>query len=800
MKNRKTMDDTASDLVSRLALEGGAKVRSTPFGPRWVFDETDQAQLESVLARAPRAWRSGEKVREFVTAFQSLFGVRNAVATGSGTAAIHAAAGALDLQPGDEVITTPATDIGTVLGLLQHNLVPVFADWGEGVFNTCPTDMECRITDRTKALLVVHLFGFPCDMDAIMALAAKYNLAVIEDCAQAHLSEHKGRKVGVFGDLACWSFGLKTLTTEQGGMVSARTPELAAMARGFLSKGSVKEDGAWIPYSRLGTFAPLTDLQAGIGMAQIARLEDATCRRESVAAMMDGVFGQIDAVTLPTRGEGDRNVYYMYPYHFDEAAAGVSVAKFIEALRAEGISDAFGPYLKGRPLHRQRLFLNLDTYGGSGFPLRDKMGVVRVDYASLRLPRVERLLPGLGFFHMRNSFTEQDGRDIAEAIIKVSRGLGFGPGRATPVGRASPALAVDEDVSVRHRAPDTYPISNAPPQPMHAPDPAAPQVRKPDASAEPSDEFVELSPARDAGPENARRLQAAIDRLADRGGRLRLPPGRFKFSESIRLVRRRNLILKGAGGNLLDGGTRLEFDTPEARPGLHLRTAAHCQFQSMALIALSAGPAVSVGCDEEGADGTSSLSLDFSQCTVSAQDGYPAVALRDCAAVRFAQCWLKGPGDAAWLGAPQRRGARSISNGLVNSVRFDTCLIFAPTQLVRASCISWTGCHFSAPAKVASALINASGEDCSQAISLSLRDNFALEGGAETFLRAGPACESLVMEANRLRGFADPVAIAGAQSAVIRANTFENTSIAESDLNPEGKPSILCEANSLKPS
>ena len=102
MKNRKTMDDTASDLVSRLALEGGAKVRSTPFGPRWVFDETDQAQLESVLARAPRAWRSGEKVREFVTAFQSLFGVRNAVATGSGTAAIHAAAGALDLQPGDE--------------------------------------------------------------------------------------------------------------------------------------------------------------------------------------------------------------------------------------------------------------------------------------------------------------------------------------------------------------------------------------------------------------------------------------------------------------------------------------------------------------------------------------------------------------------------------------------------------------------------------------------------------------------------------------------------------------------------
>ncbi len=413
--------------AAALAINGGEKLRPTPFGPRWVFGEEERAALSAVMDRAPRAWRNGEKVREFVTAFQSVFGVRGAIATGSGTAAVHAALGALDPEPGAEVITTPATDIGTIVAILQHNLIPVFADWGPDDFNTDPAEIERVITDRTAAIVVVHLFGFPCDMDAIMAIARRHGVPVVEDCAQAHLAEFAGKKVGTFGDLAAWSFGLKTLSTDQGGMVSAAQPELSAAARGFLSKGSVKVGGEWTPYSRLGTFSPMTDLQAAIGVAQVAKLEAATAIRQMAAAHFDEAFAGLPVVTLPRRRPGDRDVYYMYPYHFDEAAAGCSVAHFIEALRAEGISDAFGPYLKGRAMHRQPMLRDLRTYGSSGFPMRDEAGLPRVDYRSLHLPRIDRLLPGLGFFHMRNSFTEADAKDIAAAITKVGRGLGLTP-------------------------------------------------------------------------------------------------------------------------------------------------------------------------------------------------------------------------------------------------------------------------------------------------------------------------------------------------------------------------------------
>ena len=128
-----------------------------------------------------------------------------AVASTSGTAAIHVALGALDLNPGAEVITTPITDLGTIIPIIQQNAIPVFGDV-DASFNLDPIDLERKITPRTKAIIAVHLFGNPCDMDALIAVARRHRLALIEDCSQAHFAEYRGRLVGTLGDFGCFSF------------------------------------------------------------------------------------------------------------------------------------------------------------------------------------------------------------------------------------------------------------------------------------------------------------------------------------------------------------------------------------------------------------------------------------------------------------------------------------------------------------------------------------------------------------------------------------------------------------------
>ena len=236
------------------ALLGGPRLRSERFSPRWDFGEEERAHLMEVMDRAPTTWRDGFKIREFVEGVKKLYGVKSVIATSSGTASVHAALGALNPDPGMEVVTTPVTDIGTLVGILQHNLIPVFADWDADSFNTDPAEIERCITDRTCAILVVHLFGNPCDMGRVMEIARRRNIPVIEDCAQAHLATIGGRTVGSIGELGCFSLGLKTLTTGQGGFVTTNDYALAARVRGFLSKGSEKVGEDWLPYSRLGAF------------------------------------------------------------------------------------------------------------------------------------------------------------------------------------------------------------------------------------------------------------------------------------------------------------------------------------------------------------------------------------------------------------------------------------------------------------------------------------------------------------------------------------------------------------------
>ena len=230
--------------TEKLAIHGGEPVRTKPFGNRHSFGDPEKEQLMEVMDNAHTMWTSRYKTQEFEDGFAQRHGVGYAVATDSGTGSLHAAVAAVNPEPGDEIITAPATDIGSVLGIVLQNAIPVFSDWRPGAYlNQDAADIESRITERTKAIMVVHLFGYPVDMDAVLDVARRHNLPVIEDCSQAHLAEYKGKLVGTMGDMGCFSLGGKPLTAAGGGILITDNEEFARRAKGFAAKGSEFDEG-----------------------------------------------------------------------------------------------------------------------------------------------------------------------------------------------------------------------------------------------------------------------------------------------------------------------------------------------------------------------------------------------------------------------------------------------------------------------------------------------------------------------------------------------------------------------------
>ena len=191
----------------KLAIHGGEPLRARPFGPRWYFGEEEKRHLAEVIDEASepadtpdrQRWRSRTKVTAFCSAIAERHGIGFAVPTNSATSAIHTAVAAINPEPGDEVITTPVTDTGGILGIMLQNCIPVFADSDRDTFNIDPDDIDRRITERTRAIIATHLHGNPCDMGAIMEIGRMHGIPVIEDCAQAHLAQYQGQLVGTVG-------------------------------------------------------------------------------------------------------------------------------------------------------------------------------------------------------------------------------------------------------------------------------------------------------------------------------------------------------------------------------------------------------------------------------------------------------------------------------------------------------------------------------------------------------------------------------------------------------------------------
>ena len=308
--------------MSKLAIDGGKPVRARKDFLVFGAPQIEEDEIDGVVDSLRRRWiGTGSKVAAFEQAFGDYKGSPHAVAVNSCTAALHLSLLAMEIGPGDEVITSPMTFCATVNAILHAGAKPVLADCDPNTFNLDPMQAARRITKRTKAILPIHFAGRPCDMDALMKLAKADRLRVIEDCAHAIETEYRGRKAGTFGDLGCFSFyATKNLTTSEGGMVITRRKPLADRIKRLALHGMTKD--AWKRYSDsgyvhydvvdLGYKYNMTDLQAAIGLPQLRRLESNWRRREAIWKRYQQAFADLP-VDLPAEARShERHAYHLY--------------------------------------------------------------------------------------------------------------------------------------------------------------------------------------------------------------------------------------------------------------------------------------------------------------------------------------------------------------------------------------------------------------------------------------------------------------------------------------------------------
>lgn len=404
--------------MEKLALHGGNPVKTTPYGTGMRFGKEELAYLKEALNQNTLFYWFGNMTKRFCKKFADMYGAEHCVATSSGTSAIHVALGACGVGPGDEVITAPITDMGSVIGILFQNAIPVFADLDPHTYNMTPASIEAKITDRTKAIVVVHLAGNPAEMDKIMEVARKHNIYVIEDCAQAYCCTYKGQLCGTFGDIGCFSLNdFKHISAGDGGMLIMNDQKLYETAHMFADKNfnrigaDVKKN---VPY--LAPNYRMSELCGAVGLAQLEKVEDICAKRhvygDRLNAAIDGIPGLYIHKVLPDA----ECSWWFYLLRVNEEELGVSRQEFVDALRAEGIVAQAG-YIPSC-VYQYDLFKNRNAYPGTHYPFDGTHGNP-IEYKDGDCPNAEEILATCVRLTINEFHTEQDLQDTINAIGKV---------------------------------------------------------------------------------------------------------------------------------------------------------------------------------------------------------------------------------------------------------------------------------------------------------------------------------------------------------------------------------------------
>lgn len=405
--------------MARLAIHGGPKVRARPFPDRTPFGQREEELLIDAVRSQNLFGKSGRFVKDFERAFADFYGVRYAQSSTGGSAAVHLAVGAVNPEPGDEIITAPVTDPGSVMPILQQNAVPVFADVDPRTLNMTPESIEAVITGRTRAIVLVHLFGRPCDVDAVVDIADRYNLILIEDCSQAHATRFKGRYVGTFGHVACFSLQQsKHMTTGDGGMTVTNDEKTYIRLKLFSDKGW---DYQYMGERDHGFLAPtyrMTEMQGAVGLAQLEKVRAVVERRIHLGRMLCDLIADAPGID-PVPAEADREVsWWNYIFH----VTGHDPDRFCKALSAEGV--ATGAHYIGDPIFMRGKFLTeKKTYGKSGCPFTCGVTNREYHYGPDTTPQAVAGLRTVAVRGIHEQMEASDIRDIAAAINKVAEGL-----------------------------------------------------------------------------------------------------------------------------------------------------------------------------------------------------------------------------------------------------------------------------------------------------------------------------------------------------------------------------------------
>lgn len=420
--------------MSRLALFGGKPTRTKPFTAWPVFDEREEQAVLQLL-RSGKWWSysfgegsamgdadvdsSSSKVAEFQKAFAAMQGAKYGIACANGTGALEVSLKALGVGPGDEVIVPAYSFIATASAVLMVHAVPIFVDIDYDTFNLDPVRVEEAITARTKAIIPVHFAGQAADMEALMAVARRHQLAVLEDAAHAHGAMWQDRGLGAIGDLGTFSFqASKNMTAGEGGLILTDNQSLAALCESYVWGG--RELGRpWYEHHRLGWNYRMTEFQGAILLQQLARLPEQNARRARNAAYLAKRLSQIPGITpLTPQNYATRHSYHIFIFRFQETEFQVSRKDFLAALEKEGVPCSGG---YAHPLYKNPMFLQQNFYP-RGRPVACGHYDRTIDYRSFtsRCPNVERACEEAVWLEHRELLgDERDMDDIAEAIGKI---------------------------------------------------------------------------------------------------------------------------------------------------------------------------------------------------------------------------------------------------------------------------------------------------------------------------------------------------------------------------------------------
>ena len=375
--------------------------------------QDELTNLSEVIASGTLTSTKGRFVKKLEKEFADKLGVKHVYACSSGTAAVHAAIAAIDPEPGDEIVTSPITDMGALTPILYQGAIPAFAEVDPNTWNVTAKTIEPALSERTKAIIVTHLFGNPCEMDEIVALADSRGIPVIEDCAQAFLAQHRDRFVGTIGKISCFSLQQgKHITTGEGGLVATDDDELARWMNLFINKGWGYGD-ANPDHCFLALNYRMSELQGAVAVGQLPKLEQAVEKRIAAAHSLSEKLADLQGVETPYVHARSVHTYWKYCLRVNGDIVPGGSEGLGRELKARQISCA--PRYIQRPAFMCKIFQEQKTFGQSRFPFTLARPEV-LQYDQSRFPLTVQSLQHILVLPWNENYREEHINCISDAI------------------------------------------------------------------------------------------------------------------------------------------------------------------------------------------------------------------------------------------------------------------------------------------------------------------------------------------------------------------------------------------------